>query len=568
MYKTNSSPNRIAKTIQRSARFFGFTGFGSALLLATAAQTASASCTYTIDNEWSNGFTASITIKNDTGAAINNWNVNWQYASNRMSNGWNANFSGANPYSATNMSWNGNIAVGQSISFGLQGVKNGGSAERPTINGAACSGTTPASSAASSIPVVSSSRSSSSVAVVSSSGISSSVALSSSSRVASSVPTGARNAITVRALGTTATESITLSVGGTEVQSWTLSTVMNNYTVETALVGDVVVTFANDDGGSADVRIDYVNVNGVTRQAEVQTENTGAWGNNRCGGGAPSEWLHCEGYINFGSVTGEPRSSSSVASSISSVSSSSSSRAGSAGCGAPAKLTNGRRTINVNGLNREYVLDIPSNYNQNNPYKLVFGWHWRGGSANDVVGQGYYGMKSLSNNSAIFVAPDRAAGTDGWTNANGRDIAFLQSMLTQLKSSLCIDESRIFSTGWSYGGMMSFAVGRELPTTFRAIAPVSGAFLTPHVDSGSATAAWIAHGNNDTVVSHSSGAQARDAYLRANGCSNTTVPVQPSPCVEYQNCSSGKPVVWCSFNGGHTQPSFYSSGAWNFFNRF
>jgi poly(3-hydroxybutyrate) depolymerase len=106
-------------------------------------------------------------------------------------------------------------------------------------------------------------------------------------------------------------------------------------------------------------------------------------------------------------------------------------------------------------LNREYVLDIPSNYNQNNPYKLVFGWHWRGGSANDVVGQGYYGMKSLSNNTAIFVAPDRAAGTDGWTNANGRDIAFLQSMLTQLKSSLCIDESRIFSTGWS-----------ELPTTF------------------------------------------------------------------------------------------------------
>ncbi len=550
MYKIISSPPHLVKKVQQATCVLG-----AALLLSTAAQTASASCTYTVDSEWSNGFTASITIKNDTGAPINNWNVNWQYATNRMTNGWNANFSGSNPYSASNMSWNGSIAVGQSISFGFQGEKNGGSAERPIVNGAACGGATaPSSSAASSTPVVSSSRSSASVA------------LGSSSRAASSIPTGARNAITVRALGTTATESITLSVGGTEVQSWSLSTVMNNYTVETALVGDVVVAFTNDDGGNADVRIDYVNVNGVTRQAEVQTENTGAWGNNRCGGGAPSEWLHCEGYINFGSVTGEPRSSSS------SVSSSSSSAGGtgvgSAGCGAPAKLTSGRRTINVNGLNREYVLDIPSNYNQNNPYKLVFGWHWRGGSANDVVGQGYYGMKSLSNNTAIFVAPDRAAGTDGWTNANGRDIAFLQSMLTQLKSSLCIDESRIFSTGWSYGGMMSFAVGRELPTTFRAIAPVSGAFLTPHVDSGSATAAWIAHGTSDTVVSHSSGAQARDAYLRANGCSNTTVPVQPSPCVEYQNCSAGKPVVWCSFNGGHSQPSFYSSGAWNFFNRF
>ena len=534
---------------------------GMTTALVVAAETASAACTYQIDNEWADGYVASIIVKNDTNAAVNNWSVNWQYSNNRITNSWNANVSGSNPYTATNMSWNGSIGAGQSVSFGFQGTKNGGTAERPQINGTLCS-----AGSTSSTPTTSSSRSSSSAVVVSSSSISSSVAISSSSRAASSVPTGARNAITVRALGTTATESITLSVGGTEVQSWTLSTVMNNYTVETALVGDVVVAFTNDDGGNADVRIDYVNVNGVTRQAEVQTENTGAWGNNRCGGGAPSEWLHCEGYINFGSVTGEPSSSSS------SVSSSSSSGggtgAGSAGCGAPAKLTNGRRTINVNGLNREYVLDIPSNYNQNNPYKLVFGWHWRGGSANDVVGQGYYGMKSLSNDSTIFVAPDRAAGTDGWTNANGRDIAFLQSMLTQLKSSLCIDESRIFSTGWSYGGMMSFAVGRELPTTFRAIAPVSGAFLTPHVDSGSATAAWIAHGTGDTVVSHSSGSQARDAYLRANGCSNTTVPVQPSPCVEYQNCSSGKPVVWCSFNGGHTQPSFYSSGAWNFFNRF
>lgn len=547
----NACKSSAHQRLQHLKRPLVFLGVATAM--AAAAQTASAACTYQIDNEWSNGFVASIQIKNDTAAPVNNWSVNWQYANNRVTNSWNANLAGSNPYTASNVSWNGNIAAGQTVSFGFQGVKNGATAERPQINGTLCSAA-PASSAASSTAVVSSSRSSSSVA------------LGSSSRAASSIPTGARNAITVRALGTTATESITLSVGGTEVQSWTLSTVMNNYTVETALVGDVVVAFANDDGGNADVRIDYVNVNGVTRQAEVQTENTGAWGNNRCGGGAPSEWLHCEGYINFGSVTGEPRSSSS------SVSSSSSSAGGngvgSAGCGAPAKLTNGRRTINVNGLNREYVLDIPSNYNQNNPYKLVFGWHWRGGSANDVVGQGYYGMKSLSNNSAIFVAPDRAAGTDGWTNANGRDIAFLQSMLTQLKSSLCIDESRIFSTGWSYGGMMSFAVGRELPTTFRAIAPVSGAFLTPHVDSGSATAAWIAHGNNDTVVSHSSGVQARDAYLRANGCSNTTVPVQPSPCVEYQNCSAGKPVVWCSFNGGHSQPSFYSSGAWNFFNRF
>src|SRR5690606_5184855 len=80
------------------------------------------------------------TIKNDTGAAVNNWNINWSYSTNRITSSWNANFSGSNPYTATNLSWNGNIAPGQSISFGFQGNKNGAAAEHPTINGAVCNG--------------------------------------------------------------------------------------------------------------------------------------------------------------------------------------------------------------------------------------------------------------------------------------------------------------------------------------------------------------------------------------------------------------------------------------------
>jgi poly(3-hydroxybutyrate) depolymerase len=537
-----------------------------------ASHASALTCTTTAD-AWNNGYVVNVTVTNTGTSPVSGWNLALNFnQSPGVTNSWNAGIStSGTTVNATNVGWNGNLGVGQSVGFGVQGTHNGNFV-KPTCTTAGGNTPTPQpsssarpSSSAAPAPIVSSSSlMSSSIAPLPSSAVASSSV--------SSVDTGVRNTITVRAQGTTGRESITLKVGGRSVETWTLTTFMANYTVETSLLGDIHVEFTNDDGGDADVRVDYVNVNGVTRQAEEQSENTGAWGGNQCGGGAPSEWLHCEGYINFGSVAGDTRPSSSSRSSSSSAISSAPATGGngvgSSGCGAAAKLSNGRRTINVNGLNREYVLDIPSNYNSNTPYKLVFGWHWRGGSANDVVGQGYYGMKSLSNNTAIFVAPDRAPGTDGWTNDSGRDMAFLRSMLTQLKSSLCIDESRIFSTGWSYGGMMSFAVGREMADTFRAIAPVSGALWTPYVDSNLPTAAWIAHGTSDNVVGHNSGMEARDAFVRANGCSNQTVAVQPSPCVEYQNCSSGKPVVWCSFNGGHSQPSFYSSGAWNFFNRF
>lgn len=164
--------------------------FGIGALITLCSPATMAACTYSVDNEWSTGFTASITIKNDTGTSINNWSVNWQYATNRMTSGWNANFSGTNPYTATNLNWNGSIAAGQTISFGIQGEKNGSTTERPSVNGAVCGGAAISSASSSRInsstPFVSSSsrsnssRSSLSASVIASSSSQSSTATQSS----------------------------------------------------------------------------------------------------------------------------------------------------------------------------------------------------------------------------------------------------------------------------------------------------------------------------------------------------------------------------------------------------
>ncbi|MFC3116558.1 non-reducing end alpha-L-arabinofuranosidase family hydrolase [Cellvibrio fontiphilus] len=173
MNKQNNSsqllPPNLSHLLRKSC---GLIGLGASLLALT--NLASAACTYTVDNEWSTGYTASITVKNDTNTAVNNWSVNWQYGSNRMAGGWNANFSGNNPYTATNMSWNGNIAAGQSVSFGFQVNKNGGSAERPTINGSLCGAVAASSSSRASVAPSSAPASSSpaSSVAVSSSGYS------------------------------------------------------------------------------------------------------------------------------------------------------------------------------------------------------------------------------------------------------------------------------------------------------------------------------------------------------------------------------------------------------------
>jgi hypothetical protein len=105
--------------------------------------------------------------------------------------------------------------------------------------------------------------------------------------------------IVVRARGTAGGESISLRVGNSNVATWTLTTSFQTFSASTTLAGTVTVAFTND-GGSRDVQVDYIIVNGQTRQSEAQSYNTGLYANGRCGGGSNSEWMHCNGAIGYG----------------------------------------------------------------------------------------------------------------------------------------------------------------------------------------------------------------------------------------------------------------------------
>lgn len=243
------------------------------------------------------------------------------------------------------------------------------------------------------------------------------------------------------------------------------------------------------------------------------------------------------------------------------------------GCGSASPLKSGNFNEMVDGTARKFVLDVPSGYEANKPYRLVFVWHPLNGSADSVVSEGYNGLKQASNGGAIFVAPDGLDGSNaeasgrGWWNVNDRDMKFLTAMLARLQAGLCIDQDRIFSTGFSFGGMMSYAVGYEFDV-FRAIAPCSGDMqVIPHDATYTRPLPILAfHGNNDTFVTTARGRAARDKYLARNQCGTETQPVAPSPCVEYQGCSA--PTTWCEFPGGHNTWSEQPKAIWKFFSEF
>ena len=257
----------------------------------------------------------------------------------------------------------------------------------------------------------------------------------------------------------------------------------------------------------------------------------------------------------------------------------------SAGCGtaAPALGTANPQTLSVTddkgtAASRTFYVGLPSDYAPAKAYPLVFAWHYAGGTAAAIAGTGYsgkyYGVQPLLPH-AIYVAPQGltdSSGQTGWPNTNGGDIAFLKAMLSWTESKLCVDTSRIMSTGFSYGGIMSDAIGCQMPDVFRAVAVMSGALFQFGGSSACKShgiAAWFTHGTADPTVDISGDETARDQFLADNHCGTTTTAVTPSPCVSYDGCDDGYPVVWCPVEGeGHMIPSFAAGAIAAFFGQF
>jgi len=58
------------------------------------------------------------------------------------------------------------------------------------------------------------------------------------------------------------------------------------------------------------------------------------------------------------------------------------------------------------------------------------------------------------------------------------DVELTDAILKEVEGDLCIDKSRIFATGFSFGGAMSIAIACARADVFRGVAFFSGADLT------------------------------------------------------------------------------------------
>jgi polyhydroxybutyrate depolymerase len=154
--------------------------------------------------------------------------------------------------------------------------------------------------------------------------------------------------------------------------------------------------------------------------------------------------------------------------------------------------TNTRKcSFTHNGVLREYYVYTPSSYTPSSNAPLLFIFHGYGSSATNILFYSDF-QDRAEQDGFILVYPQGSLlngvthwNVGGWTiGSTVDDVGFTEDVIDIITSEYYINTDRIYSTGMSNGGYMSYGLACN-SSKFAAIASVTGS-MTPEIDNNCA----------------------------------------------------------------------------------
>jgi polyhydroxybutyrate depolymerase len=240
-------------------------------------------------------------------------------------------------------------------------------------------------------------------------------------------------------------------------------------------------------------------------------------------------------------------------------------------------------TINVGEHQRTYRLYKPKGLPAFAPLVVML----HGGFGSGTQAENSYGWDELAESSKFVVAyPDgliRAWNVDGGgccgvpAEKGIDDVGFITAAVADIRKNVSIDASRVYATGISNGGIMSYTLACET-TLFAAIGPDSATQLnacrSPHPTSvmhihGTADRLVRYDGARGNGVAHIKGPPVSElnAFWRnVDHCGAPAASTSGSVTTSTARCAHNRSVVLITVDGGgHTWPNFATAKLWEFF---
>ncbi|MDB4709908.1 T9SS type A sorting domain-containing protein [Flavobacteriaceae bacterium] len=244
-----------------------------------------------------------------------------------------------------------------------------------------------------------------------------------------------------------------------------------------------------------------------------------------------------------------------------------------------------QQTINASithdGIERDYILYIPEIYDGSTSVPLVLNFHGFGSSASQQM---FYGdFRDIADTEGfLLVHPEGTTfiGNQFWNvgfpglSSNIDDVGFTEALIDELATLYTIDLDRVYATGMSNGGFMSFLLACQLSEKIAAVASVTGSMTQDTFDDCNAqlpTPVLQIHGTEDDVVLYNENnlslpiPDVISYWVDHNNCettpTTTTLPdvdVSDGSTIEYSVYEDGDNGITTEhmkvIGGGHTWP--------------
>ena len=194
------------------------------------------------------------------------------------------------------------------------------------------------------------------------------------------------------------------------------------------------------------------------------------------------------------------------------------------------------RTLSVDGTEREYLLHIPRGFKKSKKKQspLVVMLHGRTSNGKQAASS-YYGWTRLADKEGfVAVFPTALGRPTSWQAAyRGKptvDTKFLSQLIDEVIEELLLDKDRVFMTGHSSGGFMSYSFAAMHSDKVAAIGPVAGLNISQgkpklpvsviafHGIADDVVAYDSEHGKNAKYSGMPSAIESAAAFAKHNGC--------------------------------------------------
>lgn len=171
------------------------------------------------------------------------------------------------------------------------------------------------------------------------------------------------------------------------------------------------------------------------------------------------------------------------------------------------------KTITSGGENRTYILDVP--YNTGEPMPVWFNFHGLGGTG--AAAKTSFDMERVCNsNGFIAVHPDGLNKTWRQTGTNNKDMGMVTDILNYIIGQYFVDITRIFSSGFSMGGIFTHLMATRMQDVFQATGAVAASLSPGILSSCGPMPMMMIHSVNDGLVPYSSGLTALEFWKGRN----------------------------------------------------